>query len=98
MKTINRLETSIYSLIEANRKLRDKQDRAKKDAEHLRNELHNTKEIINGLQLNLEKMGKNEYGYNELVAKKKEIIDHIKSILYKLDQLNALGDITNVQS
>ena len=95
MKTINRLEASIFSLIEANRKLRDKHDRAGKDAENLRKELHNTKEIINGLQLNLEKIEKNKYGYKELAVKKKEVIDHIKSILYKLDQINTLDNITS---
>ena len=98
MKTINRLEASIHSLIEVNRKLKNEHNRAQEDAEYLRNELNNTKEIINGLQLNLEKMEKNKFEYNKHIAKKKEIIEHIKSILYKLDQLKTIDDITNDQS
>ena len=43
-------------------------------------------------------MEKNKFEYNEHIAKKKEIIEHIKSILYKLDQLKTIDDITNDQS
>ena len=98
MKTIVSLEKSIHNLIKASRKLREERDRTSKVAEQVRNELHEAKETIKELQLNMERMKKTNHSNNELEARKKEIIFTAQSIVSKLDKINNIDVITNDQS
>ena len=98
MKTIVSLEKSIHTLIKASRKLREERDRTFKVAEQVQNELHEAKETIKELQLNMERMKKTNHSNNELEARKKEIIFTAQSIVSKLDKINNIDVITNDQS
>ena len=95
METMDSLEASVRALIEASKKSREERDRAYRDAERIRNELHNTKETVKGLRLNIEKVEKTNKGYHKFGARKKEITDHIQLILSKLNQINNMDNITN---
>ena len=98
MKTIVSLEKSIHALIKTSCKLREERDRNFKVAENVRNELHEAKETIKELQLNMERMKKTNHSNNELETRKKEIIFTAQSIISKLDKINNIDIITNDQS
>ena len=94
MKLIDRLETTIHSLIEVNERLRKERDKKYKVSEHLKKELKTANETIKELHLNIEKMSETSESYRELKTRKREIIDHIKSILFRLDQFDNIGKVT----
>jgi len=98
METVESLEASINALIEAAKKLRKERDRAFKDAEQARKKLLDTKETIRELRLNLENTEKENFNKPELKKRKKEIINHIQSIISKIEQLSNIGNFTNDQA
>ena len=98
METVESLEASINALIEAAKKLRKERDRAFIDAEQARKKLLDTKETIRELRLNLENTGKKNFNKPELEKRKKEIINHIQSIISKLEQFSNIGSFTNDQA
>ena len=94
MKTINSLEKSIHALIEAGRKLREERDNVLRDTEHVRDELRKAKENIKELRSIINKLEKNDTGFQNVENRKKEIINTIKAILSRLDTFT-IDNFTN---
>ena len=94
MNNFGKLEASIHKVIDECHELRIERDYAIKDAENAKDELRKTQETINELEGNIEKIGSASYGSNNIENKKKEIIQHIKSVITRVEKLK-IDDITN---
>ena len=94
MNNFGKLEASIHKVIDECHELRIERDNAIKDAENAKDELRKTQETINELEGNIEKIGSASYGSNNIENKKKEIIQHIKSVITRVEKLK-IDDITN---
>jgi len=87
MKIIDRLEKSVYSVIENSKKLRKERNETFQSIDKVRKELKNAKDTIKVLRSNINKIEKTTPGYQEKEIKKNKIIYQIQSILSKLDNL-----------
>lgn len=87
MKSIDRFEKSVYSLIEASKKLRKERNETFQSINKVRKELKNAKDSIKVLRSNIKKIEKTTPGYPEKEINKNKIIYQIQSILSKLDNL-----------
>jgi archaellum component FlaC len=95
MDKIERLEKAIKTLVENYNKIKIERNNVLKEIENSKRELDNAKNLIDNLKTEIELLGKSKVNnFNE--EKRNELINQIKSIINRIDNLNIDSSITNV--
>ena len=94
MKSIVKLETVVHKFVEKHNILRSERDRSLQEAEIKKNELKQAVETVNKLNQNIKEVEKKSGNINNIENTKNEIINQIKSLVNRIDNL-VLDDFTN---
>ena len=98
METIDRLESSIHRLSEANRELRKERDDLSRRVQMVGDELESARKNVETLRMNLARYVESDGRCQELEARKNDLKEHIQSIIDKIDKYSdsdTIDSITN---
>jgi uncharacterized coiled-coil DUF342 family protein len=96
METIDRLESSIQKLFEANREIQKERDDLSRRVQAIGNELDQARETIRSLRGDLAKYMDSDDRYREFDAKKSELREHILSIIERIEKYSDSDPIDSI--